>query len=106
MVGLEEAVGAPLATSVAQLVNGAVDFVVAPRFKTLAAPPIRLASTWPKAVFGPMVSASASPTVAILLWAVKGEVELRLTSKAEFPILVLLGPPVLLLLGLLRPLLG
>ncbi len=75
MVGLEEAVGAPLATSVAQLVNGAVDFVVAPRFKTLAAPPIRLASTWPKAVFGPMVGGSASPAVAILLWAVKGEVE-------------------------------
>ena len=76
VVHLEESKGAPLATSAAQLVNGAVDFVVAPRFKALAAPPIRLASTWPKAVFGPMVSASASPTVAILLWTVKGKVEL------------------------------
>ncbi len=75
-MGLEETVGTPLATSAAQLVNRAVDFVVAPRFKALAAPPIRLASTRPEAVFGPVVSAGTSPTVAILLWAVKRKVEL------------------------------
>ncbi len=72
-----------------------------PRFETLATPPIRLASAWPETVLGPVVSTSAPPTVAILLWAVKGEVELRLTSEAELPILVLLGPPRFLALPLL-----
>jgi len=75
VVGLEETVGAPLPTSAAQLIDRAIDFVVAPRFKALATPPIRLTSTWPEAVFGPVVGASASPTVTILLWAVKGKVE-------------------------------
>ncbi len=51
-----------------------------------------------------MVSTSALPTVAILLGADKGEVKLRVTSKAELPILVLLGPPRCLILRLLLPL--
>ncbi len=79
---------------------------MAPRLETLAAPAIRPTSAWPEAVLGPVVHTSASPTVAILLWAVKGEVKLRLTSEAELPILILLGPPGRLPLRLLRPLLG
>ena len=75
MVCLEETKGAPLTTSPTHLIDGTVDLVVAAHLETLAAPPVRLASTWPKAVFGPMVGGSASPAVAILLWAVKGEVE-------------------------------
>jgi len=77
---------------------------VAPRLETLATPPVCLTSAWPETVFGPVVSTSASPTVAILLWTVEGEVELRLTSEAELPILVLLGPPgcLVLLSSLLR----
>ncbi len=105
MVGLEETKGAPLTASAAQLIDGAVDFVVAPQFETLATPPIRLAGAQPETVFGPVVSTSASPTVAILLWTVKREVELQLAAKAEFPILVLLGPPEWFVLRLLLPLL-
>ena len=103
MVGLEETIGTPLTTSATQLVDGAVNFIVAPRFEALTAPPIRLASSWPETVLGPVVGTSASPTVAILLRTVKGKVKLRLASKTEFPVLILLGP---LLLGLLCPLLG
>ncbi len=76
MVHLEESKGAPLATSLAQLVDGTVDLVMAASLETLATPPVRLTSTWPKAVFRPMVSGSASPAVTILLWTVKGEVEI------------------------------
>ncbi len=76
MVGLEETEGAPLTTSAAQLIDGAVDLIMAPRFETLAAPLICLAGAWPETVLGPVVSSSALPTVAILLWTVKGEVEL------------------------------
>ncbi len=104
MVGLEETEGAPLTASVAQLIDGTVDFVVAPQFETLATPPIRLTGAQPEAVFGPVVSTSASPTVAILLWTVEREVELRLALEAEFPILVLLGPPGWFVLRLLLPL--
>jgi len=75
-VHLKETKGAPLATSAAQLVDGAIDLVVAARFETLAAPPVHLASARPKTILGPVVSTSALPTVAILLWAVKGEVKL------------------------------
>ncbi len=75
MVSLEETKGAPLTTSPAHLVNGTVDLVVAACLETLATPSVHLTSAWPKAVFGPMVSGSASPAVAILLWTVKGEVE-------------------------------
>ncbi len=104
VVGLEETKGAPLTTSAAQFIDGAVDFVVASRFQAFATPPPRLTSAWPETVFGPVVSTSASPTVAILLQAVEGEVELQVTSKAELPILVLLGPPGLVRLLLLAPL--
>ena len=97
MVGLEETERTPLATSVTQLVNGAVNLIMTARLEALATPSVHLASAWPKTVFGPVVSTSASPTVAILLWAVKGEMVLRLASEAELPILVLLGRPGLLL---------
>ncbi len=76
VVCLEESKGAPLATSPAHLVNGAVNLVVAASLEALATPPVCVTSTWPKAVFRPMISSSASPAVAILLWTVKGEVEI------------------------------
>src|SRR6266702_1901948 len=104
VVGLEETKGAPLTTSVAQFIDGAVDFIVASNFQAFATPPLHRTSAWPETVFGPVVSTSASPTVAILLWAVEGEVKLQLTSEAELPILVLLGPPGLVRLLLLPPL--
>ncbi len=74
MVSLEESKGAPLATSLAQLVNGTVDLVVTASLEALAAPPACLASAWPKTILGPVVHGVASPTVTILLWSVKGEV--------------------------------
>ena len=101
MVGLEETKGAPLATSSAQLIDGTVDFIVAARFEAFATPSACLASTWPKAILGPVVSSVASPTIAILLWAVERKVEFGGAAKAKLPSFVLLGPP--LLLG---PLLG
>ncbi len=73
---LEESKGAPPATSLAHLVDGTVDLVVATSLETLATPPVHLASTWPKAVFRPMVGGSASPAVVTLLWTVKGEVKI------------------------------
>ncbi len=73
MVSLEETKGAPLATGLAQLVDGAVNLIMTARLEALAAPPVRLASTWPEAILGPVVSGVASPAVAVLLWAVKGE---------------------------------
>src|SRR6266581_7317250 len=90
MVRLEESKGTPLATGSAQLVDGAVDFVVAAGSEALATPPVGLAGSWPKAVFRPMISSCASPTVAILLWAVKGEMVVRIAPKANLPSLVLL----------------
>src|SRR6266702_5495821 len=97
MVRLEESKGAPLTTSPTHLVDGAVDFVMAAGFEALATPPVGLAGSWPKAVFGPMISGCASPTVAILLWAVKGEMVVRIAPKANLPSFILLR---LLLLGL------
>ena len=97
MVRLKESKGASLATSPTHFVNGAVDLVVAASLETLATPPVGFTSAWPKAVFGPMVSGCASPTVAILLWAVKGEVVIRIAPKANLSSLVLLR---LLLFGL------
>src|SRR6266702_3273623 len=58
--------------------------------ETLATPPVRLAGPWPEAVLWPMVSGSASPTIAILLWAVKGEMVVGIAPKANLPSLVLL----------------
>ncbi len=75
MVGPKEAKGAPLTTSPAQLIDGAINLVVAASFEALATPPVGFASTGPKAVFRPMVSGRTSPAVTILLWAVKGKVE-------------------------------
>ena len=99
VVCLKESKGTPLAASPTQFVDGAVDFVVASRFEALAAPSIRLASTWPKAVFRPMVGGCASPAVAILLWAIKREMIVRIAPKANLSPFVLLR---LLLLGLFR----
>ena len=96
MVGLEETKGAPLATSSAHFIDRAVDLVMAASLETLATPPVGFASAWPKTVFGPMVSGCASPTVTILLWAVKGEMVVGIAPKANLPSLVLLQ---LLLLG-------
>ncbi len=97
VVRLEESKGASLATSSTHFVNGTVDLVVAASLETLATPPTGHTSTWPKAVFGPMVSGCAPPTVTILLWAVKGEVVIRIAPKANLPSLILLR---LLLFGL------
>ncbi len=97
MVRLEESKGAPLATSPTQFVDGAVDLVVAASLETLATPSIGLASTWPKAVFRPMVGGCASPAVAILLWTVKREMITRIAPQANLSSLVLLR---LLLFGL------
>ena len=74
MVSLEETEGASLATSLTYFVNGAVNLIVAAGLEALATPPACLTSTRPKTVFRPVVSGVASPTVAILLWTVKGEV--------------------------------
>src|SRR6266702_1318383 len=97
MVSLEESEGAPLPTSPAELIDRAVDLVVAASLETLATPPVRLAGPQPEAVFQPMVGGSTSPTIAILLWAVKGEMVVRIAPKANLPSLVLLR---LLFLGL------
>ncbi len=97
VVRLEETKGASLATSSTQFIDGAVDFVVAASLETLATPPVGLASTWPKTVFRPVVGGCASPTIAILLWAVKGEVIIGIAPKANLSSFVLLR---LLLLGL------
>jgi len=75
-VHLKETEGAPLATGATQFVGGAIDFIVAARFEAFAAPPVHLASAWPKTILWPVVGTSTSPIVAILLWAVKGEVKL------------------------------
>ena len=91
MVSLEESEGAPLATSPAQLIDGAVDFVMATRLEAFAAPPVCGTGTWPETILRPVVGSIASPAVTVLLWAVEGEVELQLTSEAELPILILLG---------------
>ena len=90
MVSLEETKGASLATSLAQLVNGAINFVVAASLEALATPPVRLASPWPEAVLWPMVSGSASPTITIFLWAVKGEMVVGIAPEANLPSFVLL----------------
>src|SRR6266702_3543843 len=90
VVCLEESKGTPLATGPAHLVDGAVDFVVAAGLEALATPPAGLAGSWPKAVFGPMVSGCASPTVVILLWAVKGEVVIRIAPEANLSSFILL----------------
>src|SRR6266702_4676782 len=97
VVCLEESKGTPLAAGPAYLINGAVDFVMAAGFEALATPPVGLAGSWPKAVFGPMISGCASPTVTILLWAVKGEVVVGIAPEANLPSFILLR---LLLLGL------
>ena len=99
MVRLEESKGASLATSSTHFVNGTVDLVMAASLETLATPPVGLASTWPKAVFRPMVGGCASPAVAILLWAIKREMIIRIAPKANLSPFVLLW---LLLLGLCR----
>src|SRR6266702_320668 len=98
-MGLEETKRTPLATSLAQLIDGAVDFIATARLKAFDAPSICLTSTWPKTILGPVVSGVASPAVAILLWTVEGKVELGGAAKTKLPSLVLLGPP--LFLGLL-----
>ena len=90
MMCLEESKGAPPATSLAHLVDGTVDLVVATSLETLATPPVRLAGPWPEAVLRPMVCGSASPTIAILLWAVKGEVIVGTAPKANLSSFVLL----------------
>ena len=72
---------------------------MAASLETLATPPVGLASTWPKAVFRPMVGGCASPAVAILLWAIKREMIIRIAPKANLSPFVLLW---LLLLGLCR----
>ncbi len=97
VVRLEESKGAPLATSLTQFIDGAVDLIVAASLETLATPPVGLASTWPKAVFRPMVGGCASPTVTILLWTIKREMIVRIAPKANLSPFVLLRP---LLLGL------
>ncbi len=74
VVRLEESKGAPLATSLTHLIDGTFNLVVTASLEALAAPPVCLTSTWPKAVFRPMVGGSASPAVMILLWTVEGEV--------------------------------
>src|SRR6266581_7326023 len=96
-VSLEETEGAPLPTSPAELIDRAVNLVVAAGLETLATPSVRLAGPRPEAVFRPMVGGSASPTIAILLWAVKGEMVVGIAPKANLPSLVLLR---LLLFGL------
>src|SRR6266702_892448 len=96
-MSLEESEGAPLPTCPAKLVDRAVDFVAAARLETLATPPVRLTGPQPEAVFWPMVGGSASPTIAILVWAVKGEMVVGIAPKANLPSLVLLR---LLLFGL------
>ena len=58
--------------------------------ETLATPPVRLTGPWPEAVLWPMVGGSALPTIAILLWAVKGEMVIGIAPKANLPSLVLL----------------
>ena len=90
VVRLEEPKGAPLATSLAHLVDGAVDLIMTASLKALAAPPARLASTWPKTIFRPVVSGITSPTVAILLWGVKGEVVVQVAPETDLPSFVLL----------------
>src|SRR6266702_1337539 len=97
MVSLEESEGAPLPTSPAELIDRAVDLVVTAGLETLATPPVRLAGPWPEAVLRPMVGGSTSPAIAILLWAVKGEMVVGIAPKANLPSLVLLR---LLFLGL------
>ncbi len=99
MVSLEESEGAPLSTSPAEFVDRAVDLVVAASLETLATPPVRLAGPRPETVFWPMIGGRASPTIAILLWAVKGEMVVGIAPKANLPSLVLL---LLLLFGLCR----
>ena len=91
-MGLKETKGTPFTASPTQLVNGAVNLVMAARFEALAAPPCHLASAWPETVLGPVVHGIASPTVAILLWAVKGEMEIRVAPKTDLPSFVLLWP--------------
>ncbi len=90
VVHLEESKGAPLATSSTQFVDGAVDLVVAASLETLATPPVGLASTWPKAVFRPVIGGCASPAITILLWAIKGEVIVRIAPKANLSSFILL----------------
>src|SRR6266702_5022196 len=90
VVHLEESKGAPLATSPTQFIDGAVDLVVAANLETLATPSVGLASTRPETVFRPMVGGRALPTIAILLWAVKGGMVVGIAPKANLPSLVLL----------------
>ncbi len=92
VVGLEEAKGASLTTSPTQLVDGTVNLVVTARFEAFAAPPCRLASAWPETVLGPVVRSIALPTVAILQWAVKGEMVIGLAPKTDLPSFILLWP--------------
>ncbi len=63
---------------------------MAASLETLATPPIGFASAWPKTIFGPMVGGGASPAVAILLWAVKGEVVVGTAPETNLPSFVLL----------------
>ncbi len=77
--------------------SGVVDFVVASQFEALVTLLIRFASAWPEAIFGPMVGGSASPAVAILLWAIKREMIVGIAPEANLSPFVL---PWLLLLGL------
>ena len=71
MVGLEEPEETPLATSLTQFVDRAVNLIVTARLEALTAPP---GCSRPKTIFRPMVGGIASPAVAIFLWAVEGEV--------------------------------
>jgi len=101
VVGLKETEGAPLATSPTQLVDGAVNLVVTASLEALATPPVSLTSAQPKAVFRPVVGGIASPTIVILLWAVKREVIVQAALKTDLPAFVLLRPLFLRLLCLL-----
>jgi len=98
VVSLEESEGAPLATSPAQLIDGAVDFVMATRLEAFAAPPVCGTGTWPETILRPVVGSIASPAVTVLLWAVEGEVVVRVTLKADLSTFVLLRHPRLLFL--------